>query len=1199
MRHNHPIAAAVPAAPDAFRFFESPRYKLCRILRFLCTCRLLPIWCILVDTRLFKDITPVAARGRRTDRLILSRLLDAAARLTTRLPEEAMRESQKRLIRWADLESSGRLHSMNETQMQGDFLREVFGDALHYIRALENVPQWNLEQHWPIPGNGTPDGIIGNFTAGAENKPDVVIELKGPLTHLDRDRSDGRNAVQQCWDYFAHLPTCRWGIVSNIVSFRLYERNHSPRRYEHFALQELRDLNTFKQFYTLFEKTGLLGTTLEAPKAASLLAETDNRQEQVGDRLYDKYSTHRLRLIRHLRYDRDYSIDHAIAIAQQLIDRIIFIAFCEDRELLKHSNTLERTWREIPSVSLATNPRWKNFAALFRGIDQGNERDLGLAIGYNGGLFARSATDDLDLDDDWTDFFKEVGEYDFRDEVNLEVLGHLFEKSITELEKLREGDYVTRMTTITGAPDVRSRPEMPKSALRKRMGIYYTPPALTERIVQLAVDDLIRERFAAVASNLGLDADRADTLEYWIECLQVLRNLKVCDPACGSGAFLFQAYEVLESRYGEVIDALERHQYASVSQLADEYPDIILQENLYGIDLSREAVEITQLALWIRSARRGRTLANLSHNIHWGNSLVRDPSVHERAFAWEKLFPEVFSRTEAGFDCVIGNPPWERMKLQEREFFSLSAPEIATATNAANRRKLIEKLPKQNPELFERYQQAIERAQSTLDYARQSGEYPLTGRGDINTYAVFAELAFKIVAAHGRVGLLVPSGIATDSTTQDFFATLTDEQRLICLYDFENRRKLFPDVDGRFKFSIIVFGGRSAGRQETDFMFFAHQVEELEDRRRHIVLSADDIRLLNPNTRTCPIFRTRRDAEITKRIYRNVPVLIDRNRERGGNPWGIRFKTMFHQTNDAELFHEAGYFLRNRYSLKGNRWVKGKNEFLPVYEAKMVQMYDHRAAGVIVDESNWVRQGQTTPLSLVDHQNPERLPLPRFWIKPSIVAEQYGDEMPCAFIAFKDVTSATNQRTMIAAFIPPVGVVNSAPLVLTNGSRRVEACLLGNLNSIVYDFVARQKVGSVHLNFFIVEQVATLSPEKYSEKCPWDRRKTLEAWISERVLKLTCTADDMLPLAEACEFTGGDIKDYGGKLHRWNPADRAKIMAELDAAYFHLYGIDREDAAYILTTFSGVDDPTPGLPGNQNQAQRILDTYDWLAAHIR
>jgi len=399
-------------------------------------------------------------------------------------------------------------------------------------------------------------------------------------------------------------------------------------------------------------------------------------------------------------------------------------------------------------------------------------------------------------------------------------------------------------------------------------------------------------------------------------------------------------------------------------------------------------------------------------------------------------------------------------------------------------------------------------------------------------------------------------------------------------------------VDNRFKFCILNFGGEQATTPQADFVFFTHHIEDLEDQSRHIALSAADIRLLNPNTRTCPIFRSRRDAKITKAIYHRIPVLIDRNRKGPtGNPWGIQFKTMFHQTNDAELFREAETLKADGFKLKGNRWLKGEKVFLPVYEAKMAQAYDHRAAGVVVDKSNWFRQGQTDETTPADHQNPEFLAIPRWWINSAQIAGQ--PDLP-AYLAFKNVTSPTNRRTMIAAMIPRTGVGNSAPLILVDKTilPRSYLALLANLNSFVLDYVAREKIGNVNLNFFLIEQFPLFSPDTYAKPCPWNHLTTLEAWISERVLKLTCTAEDMLPLADACHFTGGSFQaEYGGRLNKWDEAERAELMAELDAAFFHLYGIPRDDVEYILSTFKAIHDQHPLFLGGSSIAQRIVQKF--------
>jgi type I restriction-modification system DNA methylase subunit len=214
---------------------------------------------------------------------------------------------------------------------------------------------------------------------------------------------------------------------------------------------------------------------------------------------------------------------------------------------------------------------------------------------------------------------------------------------------------------------------MPKSPERKRFGIYYTPPEFTRFIVLNTLDAVIEERFECVRKEIGLTLDDLSSDQpspklaaYWSACLEVLRQVKVCDPACGSGAFLVQAYELLEEHYLRLADGLRLHDEAAANKLEEAAPDHILADNLYGVDLSQQAVEITQLALWLRSARYGRTLADLSHNIVQGNSLVTDRNVHPKALDWKEAFPTVFNRQGSGFDCVIGNPPWERLKLQER-----------------------------------------------------------------------------------------------------------------------------------------------------------------------------------------------------------------------------------------------------------------------------------------------------------------------------------------------------------------------------------------------------------------------------------------------------------------------------------------------------------------------------------------------------
>ena len=1176
-------------------------------------------------------------RLRRQRALFIPRFL-LQATVEVQLRSAAQDRAYEIALHWADLETSGELLRFKEKSIAPQFLGQFFGEGLGYQVKTASPDDWQMEYEFYVKDVGPADAALGQFPRSS--LPLAVVELKGAMTDLDRDRSNGRTAVQQCWDYLNALPACPWGIVSNFRTIRLYHREKGTLSYEEFDLQELRNRARFDQFYCIFERGGLLPSRIgQQPRALELLRKTADRQKGVGDKLYREYQWRRLELIEHLNRKEGKGLDEAIRIAQKLLDRIIFIAFCEDRELLPEK-LLETTRSEIRMYSRAKNPAWENFLDLFTAIDKGAKGKREISA-FNGGLFADDpAINALELvEEKWTNAFAGFGNYDFSEEVNVEVLGHLFERSITELEKLRVGGLFALKAGVEDAesangavPLARRRKKgataraadesplskMPKSAQRKRFGIYYTPPAFTGLIVERTIDALVLEPFAALQEQHQVDPEaRTDQdpkrlLAYWSGCLEVLKALAVCDPACGSGAFLIRAYEALDAHYKAVVHGLAGAGMAAeeVAKLEDAIPDLILNHNLYGVDLSEQAVEITQLALWIRSARKGHTLADLSRNIVWGNSLVSDeemvrqnhpdPEKRPRAMGWESAFPAVFARPKPGFDCVIGNPPWERVKLEEREFFGLGAPHIATAANAAGRKKLIEKLEVENPDLWEHYKAAQASATRMLDHVRsKDAGFVLTGKGDVNLYMLFAELARRIVSPNGRVGLLLPSGIGTDHTTKEFFGELVASKTLSAVYDFVNRLGLFPDVEGRLKFCVLLFSGAEIQSDEMDFVFWAERVEHIAEKSRHVVLSAKEIKLMNPNTLTCPIFRSQRDGDLTKGIYKRVPILIDQNRKQGGNPWGIKFLRMFDQTNDAGLFGEGHEWEKKGYKLTGNSYVKKGKRALPLMEAKMTRDYDHRASCVTMNAKNAYMNYDAEPVSLVDHQNPEFLPMGRYWVAEDDIAARAPKSLSIAAIGFHDIARANDTRTMVACLSPLAGYSNTLPLIVNDGNQRWRrfCCLAGNLNSYPYDFLVRQKANNAHLNFFIVEQLPTLPPETCAEKCPWSKKETIEQWISERVLKLTCTAEDMIPLAKACDFKGS----RGDGVHIWKEAERAEIRAELDAAYFHLYGITRDDAEYMLSTFSNSGLVPEDKRGSQqllcapgSTGQMVLDAMDRL-----
>lgn len=292
-------------------------------------------------------------------------------------------------------------------------------------------------------------------------------------------------------------------------------------------------------------------------------------------------------------------------------------------------------------------------------------------------------------------------------------------------------------------------------------------------------------------------------------------------------------------------------------------------------------------------------------------------AVENRFFHWPLEFPEVFE--SGGFDVILGNPPWERIKLQEEEFFASRNTAIARAPNAAARKRLIADLPKTNPDLWHDYQRALHGAESTSRFLRGSGQYPLTGRRDINTYSVFAERVRSLLNIRGRAGIIVPTGIATDATNQFFFANLVEQGQLASLFDFENREALFPGVHRSYKFCLLTLTGSRTQTDATTFTFFATRTEHLRDPRRVFTLTADDIARINPNTRTLPVFRTRQDADLTRAIYQRVPVLV--NERTGENSWGVRFLRMFDMSNDSHLFRTRAELEAQGYRLVGNRFV--------------------------------------------------------------------------------------------------------------------------------------------------------------------------------------------------------------------------------------------------------------------------------------
>jgi methylase of polypeptide subunit release factors len=558
----------------------------------------------------------------------------------------------------------------------------------------------------------------------------------------------------------------------------------------------------------------------------------------------------------------------------------------------------------------------------------------------------------------------------------------------------------------------------------------------------------------------------------------------------------------------------------------------------------------------------------------WMRNEIRRLADEYQFLHWHLAFPRVFRVGEGtasdsasgpgwvgGFDVVLGNPPWEQQQVSEQEFFSDRAPDIATAAGA-ERKRLIETLRGASPALHASFVAAQRRSDGENQLVRDSGRYPLCGRGKLNTYAVFAELNRSLLSAKGRAGFIVPSGIATDDTTKPYFNAIIDEASLSSLWDFHNHDRLFYDVGHRrFKFCLLTLCGSAVTANVGQFAFFLRDPADLREPGRCFELSASDIALLNPNTRTCPIFRTRRDAEITKAIYGRVPVLIDETKGEAGNPWHVEFRQgLFNMTSDSGFFRTAKQLEADGWTLAGgNVYSKDGERFLPLYEAKMVHHFNHRYG----DYADKPEDSESTALPDVPDSrlaDPRYAPLPRYWVPQAEVEERIRDRWDRGWVlGWRDICRSTDERTVIASVIPRVGVGHTVPLFFTSASAVAVACLYANLCSFVFDYVARQKIGGTHLTYFFLKQLPALAPEVYDKSAPWASNVTIAEWLRARVLELVYTSWDLLPFA----------RDLGheGPPFRWDWDRRFQLRCELDTAFFLLYGLAEGEVSHILDSF--------------------------------
>lgn len=590
-------------------------------------------------------------------------------KLTTLLLPPGADNARGKLDGWAKLLATQHGQKMKETELRDEFLFDVFRDLLGYTTAAQHPAGYTFKKEQFVQVDGTfADAGFGRFGGPAESFV-AVLEGKGPSDPLDRPYAGRkRSAFEQALLYAYNL-RIDWFLVTNLKETRLYCKHADQFTYERFETAQLAaDENELKRFVFL------LGADRVVPESGKnhldeLFTESRRIGRDLTNDFYREYRQLRETAFEALRkHNPAHDPARLLAATQKLLDRILFIAFAEDRELLPRDSIKHAYEHED-----AYNPRpvWDNFRVLFQWVDRGNPK-RGVSA-YDGGLFRPDEyLESLTVPDEVCHGFKRLADYEYGHAadgdaklIDVEILGHIFEQSITDLEELHQA-----LVAAPPGPAEKSGPSK-----RKKEGAFYTPAFVTRYIVAETLGPVLRERFEelrrrheadatgtakrALADPAVFDPDdltrpqEAALRGFWGDWLNTLERVRIVDPACGSGAFLIEAFDQMFVEYQKAqayLTSLEGPTLFDVKKT-------ILTNNLFGVDLNGEAVEIARLSCWIKTAERGKELTSLDDNIKQGNSVVALPSPLE---AWRQRFPDVFAA--GGFDVVIGNPPYVRQE---------------------------------------------------------------------------------------------------------------------------------------------------------------------------------------------------------------------------------------------------------------------------------------------------------------------------------------------------------------------------------------------------------------------------------------------------------------------------------------------------------------------------------------------------------
>ena len=1165
----------------------------------------------------------------------------------------------------------------------------------------------------------------------------VPLHLVGCGIELDKRTPGAAGAARTSphslmQEYLNRSDDVQWGVISNGLGLRILRDNATLTRqaYIEFDLESMFDGELYSDFVLLWLICHQSRFETTEKQTECLLEKWSKSAQESGTRALDDlrrgveeaivsfgqgFLQHPLNgELRNRLKNGDLSAQDYYRQLLRLVYRLIFLFAAEDRDLLL-----------LPGAAVEAQQRFLNYYSTTRlralaqrqrgsrhhdryealrlvmtllGSDSGCPE---LAIPALGGFLfdARSTADLNEAKLDNQALLSSVRSLAFITEGNTrravdyrnlgpEELGSVYE-SLLELHPLLNTDAGTFQLTSAAGNE------------RKTTGSYYTPSSLIQVLLDSALDPVIEDRLKGKQ-----DAAQQE---------QALLELKVCDPACGSGHFLIAAAHRIAGKLAEVRAGDNE---PSPNETRRALRDVI-RHCIYGVDINPMAVELCKVNLWLESLEPGKPLSFLDAHIKCGNSLVGvgpkmdldelevpdeafnpvpgdhpatatllkkrnkqeregqeslfvtvvrtredlDKWLTERTrtveampedsaadvqakaeayqkvnasnefrmqrqiadlwtaaffwkieepigrsleivapthgqlrrlrngsqtqnglleqieiihqsevfFHWPLEFAEVAS--QGGFDCILGNPPWDMVELSEKEYFENIAPEIAHAPTNRKREILISNLKIQNPQLYSEFSAAKRSVYAKRKFIQACSRFPLSSEGRINLYPIFVELIPYLLNINGKGGEIVPSAISMDAYNANLFGWLIKNQYVDSLYDFENKLGIFPGIHRMYRFCLLTISKQNKQNKKIDFCYLCRDIRDIQDLRKKVSLLASEIRVFSPNTYAPPIFLNYVDAKLSSRIYKETGILLDE--ETKENPWMISIQRMLSLSDPGDFFRKHDELDSTEIQSEG--WAR-------LYCGKAIHQYNHRYSNYSNGEWEEVTEKLLKTISFVIETE---------YYARSIEVRKRLESKPTNkwLLCYRDITNATNERTVISTILPIVGCDTTCRNIYIYYEDKLSVSLfLANINSIVFDYFARQKIIGTHLNASVFEQLPVIKPHKYE--------KSDFSFIVPRVLELIFTSSDLTSFAE-------DM-GYLGEPFRWDEERRALLRSELDAYYAKLYRLNRDELRYILDpqdvygpdfpgeTFRVLKDKEIRQYGEYRTRRLVLEAWDRL-----